>query len=1134
MTSLWTILALALITGSYSAAYLPEPSNRVRINLGETPWKFLRSDPGTQAKEVSYSDDSWKIVGIPHCYNDSDTYVNTAAGLSMYHGSTWYRKHFTLDESFRGKKVFIEFQGVNMAAAVYLNGKFMPGNSLVQSPEATHAGGFIGFVVDISDSVNFGTTENILAVRVSNGDDAWYVSPGFGNASQFGMGYGGIYRPVYLHVTDRAYVPLNLYSVVEKWGTYVATVSANSGAATIRVETNVENEYATTQTITLTTTITDADNNVVLTGSEQRDIPGNGHGSFVLSGDIANPHLWYPAWSPYGGPYLYHVYGIVSINGNTVDVFESPLGIRTIAYIGKDLHINGTKHVLPGFGHHNEWPGLGLAASEEQQWRDMSLVTEAGGRFLRPGVVPHSPAAIEACDALGVSIAESTGDNEYNMSAGYLNGTCDTDPVWAYKREFHRDVIIRDRNHPSILLWEAANSQDVACLYQLIAITEQWDSIHPRMNATRGGTGEVMGKTVRGVCDGCDNGVYPNYNAEAWYGQSVRYDWAAQNGHVATYSGDVFNSACQMFGFAHWYLADVPGEGGSATRGAGWSAMDGNRIPKLIYKVYQNALWVPYAQRPGVTLQDHWNYSGTVSVDAWSNCPSVELFLNGASKGVIVPDAVSRRCTWTNVAWEAGVLRAEGRDAGGALVCSDERVASGAPHHIVLSAEPAIVKPNGETFKIRANGSDAAFILATVVDSQGNWCPLSDNPLTFSVSGLAGEYRGSYNVAVTADKSLSYHAPCDPELNAEGGLMKVAIRSTFIPGMVTVTASSPGLVSGSVDYTVQPVDTTASVTILDSVRLSASSLALCLSDTVYLHATGYFHNSRFSFPVNLDGTVNWTSSTPAVVSVDQGRAAALVQGGAVNIIAEYQGQRDTCLVSVPWRTVLHETNGDGGTDRLAIDSDARYVRMVGMRRGTGYGYSLYEFKAYSAGINVALNKNVSVSSVEEGQAGTNAVDGNPGTRWSSSFSDPQTISVDLGGVFHLDSVVLIWEAAYGREYKIQVSEDTALYTNPEVESMADILPCFLTLAPNPFNPSTTIRFGLPAEEARAGVRLAVYGVRGDLIRTLFYGKSAFVATGHAVSWDGLDQKGLPVGSGIYVFRLETRDKVRMVKGLLIK
>ena len=831
------------------AMFVPQAGNRMKVALGDTGWKFSKADPYSAAKEPGFDDSAWETVGIPHCFNDSDTYLNIQRGFKKpYQGTVWYRKRFKLEENSKGRKIFIEFEGVNVAAAVYINGKFVPGNSKVPNPEATHVHGFIGFVVDATDLVEFGAKENILAVRVSNGDAPWFVKPGFGTSFMFSMGLGGIFRPVNLIITDKVYVPLNVYSVVEKWGTHVATVSADERSAKISVATHVENESQAEKSVELTTCVVDADRNVVLTLKETAKIPARQSHEFKQLGVIANPRLWFPAWSPYGKPYLYKVYSCVKADGQWVDTFESPLGIRTLSWDEHYPSINGKKHLFWGFGQRYEYPALGSAVPEDQQWRDIRLMTEAGGRFVRPGHCASSPETVAACDAYGVMMAQPSGDDEFVLQKAEPNTN-----MAILKKELHRDLMVRDRNHPSILMWEDDNGGSAKGLVtELVEITRQWDSINPRMNSPRDSHGKyigdvIPGKTVLGQCNGGRpigvvkhvNGTgfealptIPTWDAEAWTTRDARHHWSGEKSYSEKfYNGwRDFETNGKIFAYAHWYLAETQGEDCQTLvgvddplvkaalekdlaangqvkvqgRSLGCSAMCGNRIPKLIYRIWQNALWIPYEQHPGVTLQSHWNLSGTVTVDAWSNCPEVELLINGKSRGIQKPDPATGRCSWPAILWESGTLRAEGKDASRKTVCSDQRITAGAPHHIVLSVEPPLRRPDGREYPITANGSNAGFVLATVVDENGNWCPQADNNLTFAVEG-PGVYRGSYNFWVTPGKPLGYHAPGDPELQAEGGLMKVAVRSTFTPGEITVTATSPGLGSGIAKFMTVPV-----------------------------------------------------------------------------------------------------------------------------------------------------------------------------------------------------------------------------------------------------------------------------------------------------------------------------------------
>jgi beta-galactosidase len=226
--------------------------------------------------------------------------------------------------------------------------------------------------------------------------------------------------------------------------------------------------------------------------------------------------------------------------------------------------------------------------------------------------------------------------------------------------------------------------------------------------------------------------------------------------------------------------------------------------------------------KPCVVLAHHWNRAGSVRVNAFSNCDSVRLLVNGNVIGTKVRNPWSGtgdnedsgqgntqlpfQVYWDNVAWQAGTLRAEGINKAGQVLCSDEKITAGAPAAVKLTVEPPLVKPNGETFQVTANGSDASFILATIVDAQGRWCPTATNDITFSITAGANlvEYRGGTCALVTAGQPKGYRSPLDPTLPAEGGMTKIAVKSKFTPGSVTVSATATNLTTGTATYTIYP------------------------------------------------------------------------------------------------------------------------------------------------------------------------------------------------------------------------------------------------------------------------------------------------------------------------------------------
>ncbi len=876
----WALVVtmLAAVSG-FADTYTGETSNRVTINMGVTPWKFTKSDPaGAQAP--TFNEAGWISVGIPHCWNDTDTFINQASGGgdgSMYGGTNWYRKHFTLDNAYAGRKIFVEFEGAHVGASVYVNGTFIPGNS-AYNPQCTHVIGFIGFVIDATPYVQFGGADNVLAVRLSK-NGATYADPGFSLGFRFGQADGGVFRPVWMHITDNVHIPMNVYSVLQKWGTYVATTAASDASATVRILTNVENDGTGAAAVTLTTKIVDAANNVVWTQDQTQSITAGSNYIFNQTSTIANPHLWYPNASTFGTPYMYTVYHIVKVGGTTLDVAQTPLGIRTITWDSDFPYINGHKHLLWGAASRYDYPALGTALPPEVEYRDAKILADAGGRLWRPGHSSCSPGFVAACDAYGVMLIQPSGEGEGAFSTG-ANASAYTKGL---KLELHRDMVVRDRNNPSILAWEASNGDiDPAFADLTRAVSTTWDSLAPRAQSCRGGPGYVVGDLIACTLTGCDaqqkpfHPQCPWWGAESWGRQSSRfaYDWEIYFSaeFLRNWSADITNTT-HPFGLCQWYLAETPGEEGTFSEGGtprsfGSSMMDFNRIPKMLYKIY-SAAWLPFSVKPVVFIAHHWNRTGTARVNVFSNCPMVKLRLNGTDLGNQKPNSDSGvsgqndfttqppnyptempfQCHW-DVAWAAGTLLAQGLDSAGNVVCSDEKITAGAPDHVVLVADTPIVKPNGEVFNITANATDAALILAKVVDANGNLCPTANNIVTFAVSG-PGNYRGGSDQFVTTGQPLGYHSPLDPNLLAEGGMCKVAVRSTFTPGVVTVTATSPGLGNGTASFTVVPVPNNGIVgTVKPTLRTTAASLMPALDIRT------------------INGVVRYYISNPSVVSME--------------------------------------------------------------------------------------------------------------------------------------------------------------------------------------------------------------------------------------------------------------------------
>lgn len=927
------LLSAVFAAAALAEVYTGEPSNRVKINLGSTSWKFIKSDP-VGAESPSYNDGAGQDVGIPHTWNDKETYLNIQSGGgdgSLSRGPYWYRKHFSLASQYSDKKIVLEFEGALTGVQVYVNGTFIPSTS-ASNPQATNVVGYLGFALDITNYVTFGGADNIIAVRVSS-SSTFYINPGFFGSFRFQQGYSGIFRPVWMHITDKIHIPLNTYTGTNQWGTHVSTqtVASDGLSATINLKTSVQNTSNTSQSITLVTKVIDNTNTVVATSQNTSTISANSSYIFDQTSTIANPKLWYPNASAYGKPNMHKVYHIVKIGTTTVDVFESPLGIRTITWDKDFPYINGHQHYLYGAVGRSDYPGLGNALPAEIEWRDVKLLAEMNGNLWRPRNTPTSKTFIDACNAYGIMIVQPSGDGEGSFADDNI-ARMDVN----LKKELHRDMIIRDRNNPSILAWEASNGPiNITFALELKAISQTWDPINTRAQAVRTNTvaaGDLFSCQMTG-CEILLKNTLPNspsWGAEAWGYSSSRSSYDYEIAFAGEYLRNWATAKKRnTFGLAQMYLSETPGESNpylegynySDVRSSGTSATDFNRFPKLLSQIY-SIVWD--TTKPKIAISHHWNRSGNVRVNVFANCKNTRLLLNGTSLGEktrnpfeIVSSTPTQsstdlpfQATWDNIAWSSGTLRAECLDVSNNVVAFDEKVTAGAPHHIVLTKEAALTKPNGQSFSIIANGTDAAIFTAKIVDVNGVVVPTAENKISFAVTG-PGTYIGSANQLVTVGQPTAYHSPGDPELNSEGGLMRITVRSQFTPGTVIVTATSNGLQSATVSY-----DITNNPDQMYTLTSSATNGTISASPTgpVYSSGTSVSVTATPSAGYAFSGWTGDVSGTTNPITV--------VMSSNKNVTANFVQSTESKLAIV---------NSTSGTPQAGSESPKSYDNNTGTR-----------------------------------------------------------------------------------------------------------------------------------------------------------------------------------------------------------
>jgi beta-galactosidase len=429
----------------------PPPNNRVEFNFNYQ-WKFIAADaPGPWA--IGFDDSTWTGVSLPHTFNDVDQWVDWTSFLpnekpivQPYSGLSWYRKHFELDASYKGRKVFLEFQGIRDMGTVFVNGIDLG----FCEDEISPCG------IDITSKVQFGA-DNVVAVQVNNNDlekDQTYV-PGYvfdwSTASFYPM-YGGLYTDAKLIITDPIHQTLPLWRNLQTSGVYVyaSDIDTLNKNATAHVEAEVYNESATASEVTLSVDIYDYDGKKVLTqAGTPQSVAAGMKTTLAVAAPMTAVHFWAPEY-----PYLYTVRSSLSGSGSVLDVTDNPLGIRTLTFSATNgFKINGHSYWLAGFSPYEvmDWPGTGIP----QDWMteyDYLLMKQANHFFVQPMHVAPRKHMVESADRLGIVMVVPAGDSEFGCYNGAGNNT------WLQHPAVMQNVMIYFRNNPSVTFYEGCNS----------------------------------------------------------------------------------------------------------------------------------------------------------------------------------------------------------------------------------------------------------------------------------------------------------------------------------------------------------------------------------------------------------------------------------------------------------------------------------------------------------------------------------------------------------------------------------------------------------------------------------------------------------------------------------------------------
>ncbi|MBN1362256.1 MAG: DUF4982 domain-containing protein [Sedimentisphaerales bacterium] len=802
---LGVFLALVGIHGA-ALAYSPPASRRVTFNFN-AGWRVLVGDPN-RAQAMDFDDTRWKQVTLPYAWNEDEAFRKSIHELTT--GVAWYRKHFKIPADYAGRKVFLEFEGVRQAGEFYLNGQFI----------GRHENGAMAVGFDVTEAVKVGPQENVLAVRL---DSSWdYREKATGTRYQwsdrnFNANYGGIPKNVYLHVTDRLYQTLPLYSTLGTTGVYVYAQDFDIAGkvATITAEAQVRNEHGSPGTLGYEVVIEGMDGRVAkrLTGPAVAVAPGQTV-TVKASGRVDGLDFW--SWG-YG--YLYNVYTIVTADGEPVDVVRTRTGFRKLELGHGMVKLNDRVIQFHGYAQRtsNEWPAVGMSVPPWLSDFSNRMMVEGNGNIVRWMHITPWKQDVESCDRVGLIQMLPAGDAE-NDARGRQ---------WEQRVELMRDAMIYNRNNPSVFFYEGGNENiSEEHMQELKNLRDRYDPHGGRAVGARemlasevaeyGGEmlyiNKSAGKPLWATEYSRDEGLRkywdefsPPYHQD---GDGPLY----RNAPAREYNRNQDSHAIEDVVRWYDYWRQRPGTGTRVSSGGcniifsdtnthfrgaenyrRSGEVDPMRIPKDGYFAHQ-VMWDGWVDPDpdGIHIMGHWNYRPGTTKDVYvvSSSDKVELFVNGVSRGF---GAQSYRFLYTfkEIVWEPGTVKAVGYDGQGGKLCEAEKQTTGTPTAIRLTVH---VGPGG----LRADGADMALIEVEVVDAEGRRCPTALNTIDFTVDGPAG-WRGG--IAQGPDNYIlatSFPVEC--------GVNRALIRSTTQAGKIVVRANAEGLKPASVEISSRAVE----------------------------------------------------------------------------------------------------------------------------------------------------------------------------------------------------------------------------------------------------------------------------------------------------------------------------------------
>jgi beta-galactosidase len=715
-----------------------------------------------------FNDSGWPAISIPHTWSTFETtgelhpFIRNAAETDnpyWWIGWGWYRKHFSINSEYSDRKVFIEFEGVQKYCKVWLNGKYL----------GDHKGAYGSFDFDITQYIKPGE-DNVLAVAVNNQQKDEFQIPPMA-AGNFNV-YGGIYRDVTIVLKNNLYIPMQ-GSASHEGGTFVTTPLVTEKEGIVRVQTWVKNDNPQKKSCTLNTLITDATGKIV---QEIKTIavidPGQLYKFDQTSKAIKNPHLWSPEDS-----YLYKIISEVIDGREVTDTYISPLGFRWFRWDYKEdfLYVNGKKMIIHGGNRHQEYPWLGDAIPKWITVMDyLDMAENLNYNFMRTAHYPNDKLVYDLADKYGIVIDEESPSIKNQLFSVEI------------QEQQMKEMIRRDRNHPSIMFWSMGNETNHA-VDSKFAVAEDTTRIITARRVLDGSAGVYVKHTD-------DNLAIENLlrcTIRGWYNTDVKDLEPSDGQHCGTEEHQQnMLRASGLFGTGNlctWLYEDHGADreylNSPLLHVNPKGYVDVYRVPKYAYYFWQ----ATYYDKPMIFIQPHYwrsQYLGQKKdFVVNSNCDRVEMKVNGVSKGFQSPgDTNFHSVTFRDILVEQGTLTVIGSKKGQTVSTQ-----------LVMAGEPAKIVLTGSHEKITADRGSVAIITADIVDSKGNHIFGATNTIRWSISGPA-----TLVGPVNYESDINKHHQMEGVWYMDMPVSNV-IRSTGIPGNIHITVSASGLASGSLD-----------------------------------------------------------------------------------------------------------------------------------------------------------------------------------------------------------------------------------------------------------------------------------------------------------------------------------------------